>query len=399
MSADPPPRTQTRSGLSRRKFITEVTALAVATQQAVPRLLAQDSVHPASPTTKAKRSTTGTKTMRALFAGGGGPPHFQSIAAPRLETDLEAIVRPLTVSLCDLDVAYISNRLATQRPYAVGHEFTAEVVEIGSAVQTLKPGDRVILPFQISCGGCSRCRAGRSLDCTRVEPLSAFGLEPFGGGARWGGACADLVKIPFADAMALKLPAGTDLVAMASLSDNVVDGYRCIAPHVRPGDGVLVIGSGSIGLYATAVASSLRVPCTYVDSVDARLRVAERFGAKLVTGVPDGKSFGEFAVVACCNSTPEGLQSAIRSTTGGGICQIAGLHIRPVDLPLVEMYRRGLRLAIGRSSARDDLPAVLELIQQKRLKPGEIGATVVDVGDAPRVLREALSHKTIIKLA
>jgi threonine dehydrogenase-like Zn-dependent dehydrogenase len=194
------------------------------------------------------------------------------------------------------------------------------------------------------------------------------------------------------------LQPGADLVAMASLSDNVVDAYRCIAPHVRPGDEVLVIGSASIGLYAVAVAGALGAPYTYVDSVDARLRVAERLGAKVISSVPDGKSFGEFAVTASCNSTPGGLQSAIRSTAGGGICQAAGIHFRPVDLPLVEMYRRGIRLETGRASARDQLPAVLDLIQQKRLRPGEIGATVIDVADAPKALRGPLSHKTIIKM-
>jgi threonine dehydrogenase-like Zn-dependent dehydrogenase len=237
------------------------------------------------------------------------------------------------------------------------------------------------------------------LDCTRVEPLSAFGLEPFGGGSGWGGALAGLVKIPFADAMALKLRPGTDLVAMASLSDNVADGYRCIAPHARPGDDVLVIGSASVGLYAVAVASALGLRSTYVDSVDTRLQAAERLGAKVVSNVPDGRSFGEFAVTACCNSTSGGLQSAIRSTTGGGICQVAGIHFRPAELPLLEMYRRGIRLVTGRASARDDLPAILDLIQQKRLRLAELGATVIAIADAPQALRGVLSHKTIITMA
>src|SRR5712671_2613272 len=385
MYADDLTAMQSRESLSRRKCIAEASVLALAMQQAGAGDSSRASLK-TSATSKKSNGPTKAVKMRALFAGGGGPPHFESIAAPRLESDVAAIVRPLTVALCDLDVPYIANVLPTQRPYAVGHEFTAEVMEVGESVMTLKPGDRVIVPFQISCGGCSRCRSARSLDCTRVEPLSTFGLEPFGGGSKWGGAMADLVRIPFADAMAIKLQPNADLVAMASLSDNVADGYRCIAPHVRPGDEVLVIGSASVGLYAVAVAGALRVPCTYVDNVDARLKVAERLGARVISAVADGKSFGEFAVTASCNSTPGGLESAIRSTTGGGTCQAAGIHFRPVALPLLEMYRRGIRLVTGRASARDDLPAILDLIQQNRLHPGDIGATVVDIADAPQAL-------------
>ena len=345
-----------------------------------------------------KRGRAVPSSIRALFAGGGAP-HFRSVAAPRLESGVDVIVRPLTVALCDLDVPYIANLLPMERPYAVGHEFTAEVVEIGDAVSTLKPGDRVTVPFQISCGRCSRCRSARSLDCSSVDPLSTYGLEPFGGGAEWGGAIADRVRIPFADAMAIKLPSMIDLVAVAALSDNIADGYRCVAPHVRPGDELLVVGSASVGLYAVACAKALATPCTYVDDDPARLRIAEKLGARVIDTLPDGRSFGEFAVTACCNSTSGGLQSAIRSTSGGGICQAAGIHFRPPELPFVDMYKRGLHLVTGRANVRDDLPAILELIRQGRLDLGPIAPDVITVDQAPEALKGRLSHKSVIKMA
>lgn len=336
--------------------------------------------------------------MRALFAGAGGPPHFRDIAPPQIDSGVEAIVRPLTVALCDLDIPYIANRLPMAKPYAVGHEFTAEIVEIGDAVRSLKPGDRVTLPFQVSCGGCSRCRSARSLDCTSVEPLSTFGLEPFGGGA-WGGAIADLIKVPYADAMAVPLAPDADLIAMASLSDNVADGYRCVAPHVRPGDEILVIGSASVGLYACAVAAALAVPCTYVDDSDSRLAIAERLGAKVISGTADGRSFGEFPVTAACISTPGGLQSAISSTEGGGVCQAAGIHFRPLDLPMFEMYRRGIRLVTGRATAREDIPAILKLVDQGRLRLADVGASIIDVDDAVDAFQGPLSYKTVVRMS
>lgn len=334
--------------------------------------------------------------MRALYGGGGGPVHFREVPDATLDHPLAALVRPLAIALCDLDLAYIGGLVPTGQPYAIGHEFTGEVVAVGEAVNRLRPGDRVAVPFQISCGACDRCRAGRSLDCASVPPLSSFGLEPFGGGA-WGGAAADLVRVPFADAMCVALPAGADPVALASLSDNVCDGYRCIAPYARPGDEAIVFGSASIGLYAVATAAALGVRCTYVDDHPDRLAVAQAFGARALDARPDGRSYGDFALSVAAVSTRRGLVSALRSTEPGGVCHSAGIHFLPVRIPLYELYRRGIHFVTGRANARDDMPAVLRLIASDRLPVAKITARVVDLDDAPEALAGPLPHKTVLR--
>ena len=335
--------------------------------------------------------------MRATFGGGGGAVHFREIPEPTLASALGAIVRPLAVAMCDLDIAYLLNLLPADAPYAVGHEFTAAVVEIGEGVTRVRPGDRVVVPFQISCGECERCRAGRSLDCSSVPPLSTFGLAPFGGG-EWGGACAELVSVPFADAMCVLLPTDADAVQLASVSDNVVDGFRCVAPHVRPGDEVLVLGSASVGLYATAVARALGHSVTYVDSDPFRLGLADTLGATVVPG-PPRKDYGQFSVTAVCNSDPWCLASALASTEPGGICQAAGIPFFGVDdLDFVELYRRGIALHTGRANARDDIPAVLELIRTERLDPGLVTGNVIDFDDVPELLESTITHKTIVRM-
>jgi threonine dehydrogenase-like Zn-dependent dehydrogenase len=335
--------------------------------------------------------------MRALFAGGGGKPHFRDIPEPRIEKGREAIVRPLAVALCDLDTPLIANQLPMAAPYAVGHEFTAEVVSVGEDVTSLRPGDRVTVPFQISCGGCVRCRSARTLDCTTVAPLATYGLAAFGGGD-WGGAIADLVRVPFADAMAIKLPDGADPIALASVSDNVADGYRCVAPHVRAGEPLLVLGSASVGLYAVAVAQALGVACTYVDTVPERLSVAARLGATIIDAPANGRKFGDFPVTAACISTADGLRSALKSTEPGGICQSAGIHFQPVELPMFDMYRRGVRLFTGRANARDDIPGILALVADGRLRPGDVTAQVVAVDNAVDALSAPLPHKTVVRM-
>jgi threonine dehydrogenase-like Zn-dependent dehydrogenase len=334
--------------------------------------------------------------MRALFAGDG-PVHIREVAEPTLGSAMAAIVRPIAVAVCDLDVAYVLGLLPVERPYAFGHEFTAEVVEIGGEVTSLTVGDIVTVPFQISCGGCTRCRSRRSLDCATVPALSTYGLEPFGGGASWGGACAELVRVPFADAMCLRLSTGVDPVGLASVSDNVVDGYRTIAPYARPGDEALVLGSASVGLYAVATARALGVPVTYVDNDPARLATAEALGARVLEGVAVGQSFGEFSIVSAAISTPGGLNSAFASTSPGGTCHSSGIQFFGVpDADYLALYRRGIQFVTGRANARDDIPAVLALIDQGRLDPGIITGNMIAFDEAPERLVNELTHKTVI---
>ena len=337
--------------------------------------------------------------MRALFGGGSRPTHFRELPDPVIRIGRQAIVRPLAVAVCDLDIAYLIGLLPTEQPYAFGHEFTAEVVAVGDSVSSMAPGDVVTVPFQISCGSCNRCRAARSLDCSSVPVLSTFGLEPFGGGDEWGGACADLVRIPYADAMCVALPPGIDPLHAASVSDNVVDGYRTVAPYVQPGDEVLVLGSASVGLYAVATATALNTPVTYVDDDHARLAVAERLGAVVIESAPAGQAFGTFPVVSAAVSTSGGLVSALASTEPGGICHSSGIQYFGVpEANYLDMYRRGVSLVTGRANARDDIPAVLALMAQGRLDPSIVTGNIVPIEQAPGNLEHRLTHKTIIDM-
>src|SRR6478735_1046358 len=112
-------------------------------------------------------------------------------------------------------------------PFPLGHECVAEVVEVGDAVSAVAPGDRVSVPFQISCGSCGACLRGRSANCTEVDFMATYGFGP--AVARWGGFLSDLVAVPFADHMLVPLPAGLEAAAVASASDNISDAWRAVA--------------------------------------------------------------------------------------------------------------------------------------------------------------------------
>ena len=94
-----------------------------------------------------------------------------------------------------------------------------------------RPGDRVVVPFQISCGECARCRRGQTGDCESVPRLSMYGFGAFGG--NWGGASSDVVRVPYADAMLVPLPDGLEPATVASASDNIPDAWRTVAPPLE----------------------------------------------------------------------------------------------------------------------------------------------------------------------
>jgi threonine dehydrogenase-like Zn-dependent dehydrogenase len=234
--------------------------------------------------------------MRQLTFAGVGRLVWEDVPAPQLTSGDDAIVRPVAVATCDLDAALVSGRAPLPGPFAFGHEFVADVIDIGDAVATVRPGDRVIVPFQVSCGRCDACRRGLTASCATAGAGAAYGMAPIAR-REWGGALSDTVRVPYADAMLVALPAGLVPASVASVSDNVPDGWRAVAPHLarRPDASVLVVGgAGDVALYAVAVAVALGSPhVDYVDTDVRRLAVAERLGANAIERAVDGHRLGE----------------------------------------------------------------------------------------------------------
>lgn len=216
--------------------------------------------------------------MRALVAAPGGRLSWRGVPAPP-PGPLEAVVHPIAVATCDLDRALGlgATPFPFPPPLRFGHECVAEVVSVGGQVTRVLSGQRVVVPFQISCGTCPACRCGRTGNCASVPLFSMYGFGVSGG--HWGGAFADQLTIPYAGAMLAPLPDALDPAAAASVADNVCDGYRHVAPFLPdllqrdPGAEVLIIAgvtrrpvfSPSIPLYAglTARALGARHPGTF----------------------------------------------------------------------------------------------------------------------------------------
>jgi threonine dehydrogenase-like Zn-dependent dehydrogenase len=254
--------------------------------------------------------------------------------------------------------------------HAVGHEGIGEVVAVGEAVQGVAPGDRVVIPFQISCGQCRECRRGVTGSCGALPLMAMYGMAPLAG-LDGGGFMADLVLVPYADAMLVPIPRGVDLVGIASLSDNIVDAWRAVGPYrtelaaLDDADRrVLVVGRPSIGLYAAGLAAALGYGVDYVDTDPQRLAAAEKLGATVHDRPTPDKSLGPYPVTVHTSADPAVLAATLRVTWPDGVCTDTGIYYQgTVEMPLLPMYTRGVRFVTGRVNARAVIPQVIELLE------------------------------------
>jgi threonine dehydrogenase-like Zn-dependent dehydrogenase len=370
--------------------------------------------------------------MRELNYVGKGKLQWRDTEPPTLRAPEEVLVRPFAVARCDLETAFfrhglspllrlgVASHLLSPRlledfgrkplggPFPIGHECVAQVIEVGGSVRSLNVGDVVVVPYQISCGHCGLCSRGHTAHCAtdRPSPISAFGgfADPK---RAWGGMMSDSLRVPFADHLLVPLPSELDPIAYASASDNLVDGYRSVAPGLKnlPGAPVLVVGgrARSIGLYAVTAALALgSEEVVYVDSNTSRLAVAEALGAQVIEGnykaIPNSKLVHErFPLSVEASGCSAGLHLALSALAVCGTCSIVGLHFRKgTRLPLWDMYARNTNITTGLVDARAVLPEVLNLGKFAKFNPHAVVSTVASWSDAPEALLES-STKVVIE--
>jgi alcohol dehydrogenase len=331
---------------------------------------------------------------------------------PALEAATDAIVRPIVVSRCDGDVlpihrhvsrplqaglkaglidpavGHICGTVPFAGPFAIGHECIAEVVALGDAVSGLAVGDRVVVPWSVSCGECEPCRRGLTSKCrttTHDRVLAAYGFGAACG--PYGGMVSDLLRVPFAGHMLVPLPPGLDPLRVAAASDNLADAWRTVVPHLRalPGARVLVVGGGaqSIGLYAAGLAVAHGAgTVAYLDSSRERRAIAESFGA--TAGERQRRPQALYDIVVEASSSAKGLRFAVRSTAPGGICTAVGYYLAAnTGVPLMHMYATDITLRIGVSHPRAVLPELLEWFQHNDFPAERVTTTLADFDAAP----------------
>jgi threonine dehydrogenase-like Zn-dependent dehydrogenase len=360
--------------------------------------------------------------MRELTYLGPRRVAWRQVPEPTLSGAQEALVRPVIAARCDGDNLPIFNRVTTamragvalhyldpvtidllgahpyRAPFAIGHECIAQVVDCGDEVRAVKPGQLVIVPWAICCGGCRNCSDGLTSRCTRAGAtlLNAYGFGASMGA--WGGAVSGLLRVPYADAMLVPVPATIDPMQLASASDNLPDAWRAVAPPLAqyPGAAVLVVGGAarSIGLYAAGMAVALGASrVDYLDHHAERLAIAERLGARPIESRPGAHWFernaprthGDYRVAVDASSSAAGLRYALRSLDAGGVCTAVGFYFaKRTGLPLMQMYANSSTLCVGVSHARAVIPQVIDLVASGTFDPLAVATVIADWDDAPQ---------------
>jgi alcohol dehydrogenase len=322
--------------------------------------------------------------MRQLTFVDRGKVEWREAPDAAIRSGVEALVRPLVLGRCDLDVGLVRG-LAPMAPGSpIGHEMIGEVIDVGDACTRIRFGQTVIVTSQIACGTCRNCRRGFSGRCLSVPFGAGYGM---GRDGDYGCAAADLVRVPFADSMLYPLPDGADPVAMIGVADMALDAWRAVGPQLqeRPGATVLVMGglASVIGIYAAGIAVALGAgQVTYVDDDERRLAMAAAYGAQ-----PLHRSAGLSAlyeIVVDADGQADTLLEAIRATEPEGVFTSVTIHMRPLTgLPLIEMYHKGIFFRTGRANVRASVEPVLALCAHGRFEPELVETKLYGFDDAP----------------
>ncbi len=222
--------------------------------------------------------------MKAIVYKGPNKVAVEQVEDARVESATDVLVRTTTAGICGSDLHMYEGRTAAKPGMVMGHENMGVIEEVGSSVQQLSKGDRVVLPFNISCGTCFNCTRGFTNACLVVNPEGVSGGYGYVGMGPYRGGQAELLRVPYGDVNCLKLP-GEPGDAFEDdfllLSDIFPTGYHAaILAGVDVGTTVAIFGAGPVGLLA-AYSSILRgaAEVYVVDAVPDRLEKAKQIGA------------------------------------------------------------------------------------------------------------------------
>lgn len=301
----------------------------------------------------------------------------------KLQGPRQALVRPLVVGRCDLDIAYVRGLMPMPAGAPIGHEIIGEVVALGDETAGLEIGQRVFVPAQISCGHCDNCRRGLTGRCLSVPFGASYGMGREGG---YGGGLADLVRVPYANAMLTPVPSGVDPASLIGAADMATDAWRAVAPPLarHPGARVLVIGGMPpvIGLYAAGLATALGAGVVhYLDEDPVRGRVAKIYGATLIGSSDEAQRYD---VVVVAQVTFAALELAFQvASPGGTITSVAPALDGVPRIDTRTLYHKGVTWVIGRPDCRHGHDGTLSAWANCGFRPDLVPTLTASWEEAP----------------
>jgi alcohol dehydrogenase len=308
-------------------------------------------VHSCADISARPRRTRRRPSMKALVFQGPGEKSWTDVPDPVISDPRDAIIRVDTVTICGTDLHILAGDVPAVQPGCIlGHEAVGTVMTTGSAVNGLAAGDRVLASCISACGTCQYCRQGSYGQCRN------------GGGWILGhlvdGVQAQYARLPFADLSTYKLPSTITDEAAVLLADILPTSYEVgvLNGGVRPGDTVVIVGAGPIGL-AAILTAKLYSPShvIVIDKAESRLQAAKMFGADVVL-TPDadplavvGSLTGGLGadVVMEAVGTPATFELCMTLVRPGGRVANIGVHGKPATLHLEDLWIRNITLTTG----------------------------------------------------
>jgi threonine dehydrogenase-like Zn-dependent dehydrogenase len=229
--------------------------------------------------------------MKALVYQGPRDVRVQKVPDATIERATDVLVKVTSTNICGSDLHMYEGRTSIPPGRILGHESLGEVIGVGSAVDRVKMGDRVCIPFNVACGFCENCEKGLSGFCLTVNPGTAGAAYGFAGMGPYAGGQAELLRVPYGDYNCLVLPRGAEEKEndYAMLSDIFPTGYHATElAGVKPGESVVIYGAGPVGLmaaYSSIIKGASQV--MVVDTHKDRLALARKMGAIAIDDVGD----------------------------------------------------------------------------------------------------------------
>lgn len=376
--------------------------------------------------------------MKAVVVRGMRELAVETVDDARIEAPTDALLRLTSTAICGTDLHIYEGRMGDVGGLVIGHEPLGIVEEVGSAVYSVRRGDRVTVPTHICCGFCYNCTRGYSDACLTTNPGHAGGAYGYPGMGPYRGAQTELLRVPFADENCLRLPGETgddwehDFVL---LSDALPTAYHATElAQTSFGDTVAIFGAGAIGLLTAYCAIQLRGASTVyvVDYIPARLEKAGEIGAvpidftrgdpaeqildhrnraRAAAGVAwrgeeamngvncaiDAIGFQARAFTDPQREDPHGVIHALsRIVNPTGRIGIAGVFFphdaRPSDdleargdvaVPWGDLFRKDITIGMGRDHDKRYNAQLRDLIMAGRLKPSTIVTQRLPLADGP----------------
>lgn len=378
--------------------------------------------------------------MKAVVWHGKHDVRTETVDDPQIVNPRDAIVEVTCTAICGSDLHIYNGKIPAMKPGdIIGHEFMGRVVECGSAVTNLRPGDRVIVPFAIACGDCEPCSQGKTSLCFNSNPNlemldvmyghgagGLFGYSHLYGG--YSGGQAEYVRVPFADFGPLKVPDELSDEQVLFLTDIFPTGYMgadyC---EIAPGDVVAVWGCGPVG--QMAVRSAFLLGAERVIAIDRfgyRLQMAKAAGAETINhddvdnilealyevtggrgpdGVIDcvgmeGHGTSADAVVDYVKQAvklemdrPHVLREMIQACAPGGHVSVPGVYTGFIDtFPMGALFGKGLTMRAGQTPVHSYVRPLLDRIVEGEIDPSFVITHRGTLDDAPALYTTFQAH-------